>query len=1195
MIRKSGYTLRLSVFAFLVAGQVALAEHYTVPLFVWATTADAQQGVLRILNGTEESGTVEIYAVDDAGVRVGPATFTLNAWAAVEFDAIDLASGNAAKGLTSGIGSRSGDSRVVIDTELQIESLAYVRAADGTLSAMHDTVRAMTVDGQGGYSFEVPIFNPSTEVTQVSRVRLINPGDTAAAVTIQALDDTGVVATGGSVQLTLPAGGAQTLSSQQLEAGDTGLTGQLGAGVGKWRLSVSADQAIQVVNIVAASAGYLNNLSTTAVPGAAPADHAAFNDRFVGVAIEYRTDSGVFTLNAMTGDRFSETGESDGVTTTYTGSYTYEGIGSDAGRLTLTYDDGDVCAANLYFGSLTAGWFASRCTGSDYPADGYWIGGSWSAEDADDVSPPVSTGTATDGECYVGLLVQIGESCTYPGTSDEFTVNDRGRGTFLSFLAGIRIRINNQTINGRVYDLLAVHQGDGVWRFDRVAGSTEAPTGGGMVNTGAMDDDNDGVSNANDAFPQDPDESVDTDGDGTGNNADTDDDNDGASDTDDAFPQDPGESVDTDGDGIGNNADTDDDNDGVSDIDDPCPLDRDNACSVAGIIPDANLRAAIEAALGKVSGAPITEAEMERLTRLFEHGAGISDLSGLEYATNLTRLGLEGNDITDVSALAGLTNLTELSLFSNAITDISALAGLTRLTRLYLGLNNVTDISALAGLTNLTVLSLVGNSVADISLLSGLTNLTELSLSDTNIPDLAALSDLSNLTHLRLIATNTADLSPLAGLTNLTSVVLSHNKIVDISPLAGLTNLTDLNFWENQIEDISALAGLTNLTRLGLGLNNITEISALAGLTKLTELALNDNAITDISPLAGLTNLTWLNLAFNSVTDISALAGLTNLMELNLAGNHITDISALSGLTNLQNPDLRANPLNDLPKGDFDIELVLLDDFTESQQRVLQYVARRWMAVISEDLPDYQLAEGWSGTCGGQSFEISSGERIDDLRIYVSTFNDGSAVGYGGPSLLREDTHLPVLGCMAFDLSHANLLITGLHEIGHVLGFASEVWDEFGFYQNPPNGDTHFTGPLVIAAFDDAGGRDYTSAKVPLQTGESHWRIPVLEGELMAPYGGGTLSAITVQSLADLGYGVDVTQADPYTLPGPAAAQASATQAEVIPAIGEDDRSSGRLASPTQTEPKLWCGFDGEREPIYVVDPLGRIIRTIGN
>ena len=42
-------------------------------------------------------------------------------------------------------------------------------------------------------------------------------------------------------------------------------------------------------------------------------------------------------------------------------------------------------------------------------------------------------------------------------------------------------------------------------------GTTTPPTtgGGGMVDG---DDDNDGVSNANDAFPQDPDESVDTDG-----------------------------------------------------------------------------------------------------------------------------------------------------------------------------------------------------------------------------------------------------------------------------------------------------------------------------------------------------------------------------------------------------------------------------------------------------------------------------------------------------------------------------------------------------------------------------------------------------------------------------------------------------------------------------------------------------------
>ena len=706
---------RLAVGSLLLWSFGALAEHYTVPLLVPAGTSSEPQGVVRILNATDESGTVDIYAIDDAGTRSGPATFTLNASAAVQFTAADLASGNATLGLTGGIGTTVGDARLQIETDLAIVPLAFVRAADGTLSAMHDTVRGASAGGSDGYTYDVPIFNPASDVTQVSRLRLINPGDVAASVTIAGRDDGGAAATGGDVTLTLAAGGAQTLTAQQLEAGDTAITGQLGAGTGRWRLTVSSDQPLQVVNIVAATAGYWNNLSTTAVPSAAPADLEALNERFVGNAVVYVTGSNRYTLNAQAGERFTETAEIDGVSTTYMGSYGYAGIGPDAGRLTVTYDDGDVCAANLYFSTHTAGWFASHCTGTDYPAAGTWLGGSWSVEDdegdggevveteygVDDALPGVPTsgifipsmtsggsvtatgagttielndggyfelsdgtrytctsvdgcavangtvtrgtvtgraagsgevdqfptfrtavspgdqtytvGTAIDtltlpeassgnaplsysltpsvpgltfdatarqltgtpstagtyamrytvtdedgdnatlsftitvatgttqtgslGECYVSLSVSIGQSCTYPGTTDAFSVNDRGRGTFLTFLAGIRVRINNSTINGRVYDFEASHQGDSVWRIDRIAGSTEAPTtgGGGMVDG---DDDNDGVSNANDAFPQDPDESVDTDGDGIGNNADTDDDNDGVSDTDDACPLD---------------------------------------------------------------------------------------------------------------------------------------------------------------------------------------------------------------------------------------------------------------------------------------------------------------------------------------------------------------------------------------------------------------------------------------------------------------------------------------------------------------------------------------------------------------------------------------------------------------------------------------------------------------------------------
>jgi len=88
------------------------------------------------------------------------------------------------------------------------------------------------------------------------------------------------------------------------------------------------------------------------------------------------------------------------------------------------------------------------------------------------------------------------------------------------------------------------------------------------------DADNDGIPDDQDAFPQDPKESLDTDNDGIGNSVDDDDDGDGVLDVNDAFPLDGTESIDTDGDSIGNNADTDDDGDFYLDTNDAFPLDE---------------------------------------------------------------------------------------------------------------------------------------------------------------------------------------------------------------------------------------------------------------------------------------------------------------------------------------------------------------------------------------------------------------------------------------------------------------------------------------------------------------------------------------------------------------------------------------------------------------------------------------------
>lgn len=125
------------------------------------------------------------------------------------------------------------------------------------------------------------------------------------------------------------------------------------------------------------------------------------------------------------------------------------------------------------------------------------------------------------------------------------------------------------------------HQGSG--------GGVEIFIGGLASQDGSdVDRDGDGVPDSMDAFPNDPNESLDTDGDGIGNNADDDDDGDGVNDSQDAFPLDPAESIDTDGDGIGNNADNDDDGDGVNDSDDAYPLDPNRSAQPQPTAPSAD-------------------------------------------------------------------------------------------------------------------------------------------------------------------------------------------------------------------------------------------------------------------------------------------------------------------------------------------------------------------------------------------------------------------------------------------------------------------------------------------------------------------------------------------------------------------------------------------------------------------------------
>ena len=252
--------------------------------------------------------------------------------------------------------------------------------------------------------------------------------------------------------------------------------------------------------------------------------------------------------------------------------------------------------------------------------------------------------------------------------------------------------------------------------------------------------------------------------------------------------------------------------------------DSNQAVSADGsvIIPDVELRTAIEKALGKTSGATISPADMLKLTELSPVALGIQlldgsrwgvkYLTGLEFAANLTELDLRYTEVSDVSPLAGLKNLETLFFAGTEVSDVSPLAGLTNLTVLYLANNAISDVSPLAGLTNLTRLDLGRNEISDISPLAGLKNLKTLGIGN-RIADVSPLAGLKNLERLRLYKNRISDISPLAELKNLKRLDLRFNKISDVSPLAGLKNLERLDLRHNLIVDFSPIAGLiSNLT-----------------------------------------------------------------------------------------------------------------------------------------------------------------------------------------------------------------------------------------------------------------------------------------------------------------------------------------------------------------------------------------------
>ena len=194
------------------------------------------------------------------------------------------------------------------------------------------------------------------------------------------------------------------------------------------------------------------------------------------------------------------------------------------------------------------------------------------------------------------------------------------------------------------------------------------------------------------------------------------------------------------------------------------------------VFGDTKLRDAVMLQLNLHAPVVPTEADMLNLTVLKASDKGITDVRGLEHATNLDTLILGSNSITNVDSLAGLDKLEYLDLQRNSIEDVTPLAGLTKLKVLRLYRNSFGG-SSLSSLNRLTKLKWF--EIGDTSFGSDIVN--------------PLVAKMPNLERLKVNGTHLENLDFLVGLTSLEHLNISKNpRIADLKPLTCLPSLETL-------------------------------------------------------------------------------------------------------------------------------------------------------------------------------------------------------------------------------------------------------------------------------------------------------------------------------------------------------------------------------------------------------------------
>jgi hypothetical protein len=223
----------------------------------------------------------------------------------------------------------------------------------------------------------------------------------------------------------------------------------------------------------------------------------------------------------------------------------------------------------------------------------------------------------------------------------------------------------------------------------------------------------------------------------------------------------------------------------------------------------------------------------------------------------------------------------------------------------------------------------------------------------------------------------------------------------------------------------------------------------------------------------------------------------------------------------------------------------------------VQAAIRRWESIITGDLHIDTIPRGFyrPPDCGGFG-RATEGSFIDDFFLIVNIVPlTGTTLGQANTCGVRYDDETSVIGMLTLNATVLNQMAGSaqlenvvFHEIGHSLGFGILWYSEKNNFVPAPGcesatnlGNPEFTGPLAVKAWQDGGKTGNPPVENDPTFGPGtvcgHWKKSVFKTELMTGFiepAGVTqqVSTVTIASMADLGFTVDMTQADPFVPPG---------------------------------------------------------------